>query len=302
MSNKADTTGNSPIWATIGKLGAFVSLVIAIFTLYAQLNPDKANVTATCQVVDVISRPKQAQDSNIPPVANSPQARNGGKSTKEPVEENTLATKRPLAAQLLEGLFSTTPQFFLQCEVGNKGRQEAKDVVIDLPVEPKAATGNGRLLSLADPAEKSISLGTLRPNGKLDVVVWFESYAGFSARREDTYSLSFSGGVGSVQLMHPTYGWIASVAGFLEFVSLNPFILLFAIAPLAVTALPVLGRAFVPKEGLNLKEKSLVNSTLQSETTAAADSAPELVAPTRTSVPRLSDPEPSARMKEDWRD
>ena len=57
MNKDSVLENNSQIWATIGKIGAFLSVIIALITIYSQLYPDKAEINATCNVVDVLLPP-----------------------------------------------------------------------------------------------------------------------------------------------------------------------------------------------------------------------------------------------------
>lgn len=301
MSMNTETLDSNPIWAAIGKVGAFVTLIIALLSLYAQLNPDKANVYATCQVLDVLIRPKEPQTSAfsaaVTPV--SPKELGGRTATGAPTKPgavDTSSTKTREATEILEEMQLRAPQLALQCEIANKGRQEAKDIVIDIPVGAKAARANGKLLLHPDLSEKSIALGTLRPNGKLALIVWFESYAIYVAQREESYSLSFSGGVGSVQLSHPTYGWIASVAGFLEFLAKNPFYLLILITPLAINVLPVIGKLFVRKTQPTISEEIALNQDKRNLSPSGQNEIVQVV------IPRSNGATPESEAKSNWRD
>ncbi len=251
MNKDSVLENNSQIWATIGKIGAFLSVIIALITIYSQLYPDKAEINATCNVVDVLLPPSVLIDllsekdkKNLKQIEKGKKPNETNKQKNDSIEDLDYP---------LRYLRSGIPQTALQCEVTNKGSQEAKEVVLDLPFKPTFATTNDKPIANNESSEKSITIGTIRPKAKAKIIAWFNAYLIYDATKESGYVISYSGGTGSLQIMKPTYGWIATIARVLEFLTNNP-LLIFTV--LMLVFMPSIFSA-LDKKSLQMKKKKI---------------------------------------------
>jgi hypothetical protein len=193
MNNKTDDDrseiAKDKVWANIGKLSAVVSLLIALITLFGFLNPDKAKIEARCQFYEI---PKRAETSLV----------------------NPNDSVNPLYKDLLSEYKN---DFVLRCVISNSGKQEASDVVLDLPYEPTFAKLGEKSLTLAKMPGKSINIGILRPKTNVNLSVWFESYTDYS-----TYFNTC--GIGEIMFPTFSYGINGKIAKFLNLIVENPIL------------------------------------------------------------------------------
>jgi hypothetical protein len=219
----SENATGSPIWATIGKLGAFVSLVIALVTLYGQINPEKADVLAICKSEAVLVRPgmKLVSVEQLNKLSNP----------KKPPSKVKVLTNLNVfdIDDIVNG--PIRPETAFSCNVSNVGRQEAKDLVLDLPFVPRAARVGGKEVPKEAISEKSVNIGMLRPGVKTTIVVWGATLW-YDEEGQSNYSLSYSGGVGKLMLPVLAYGWKASLVQFLNNVTRSPLTLVFVLLPL----------------------------------------------------------------------
>lgn len=228
------TTGS--IWANVGKLSAFVTLIIAIFTLHSQIYPDKANIEAKCQLIDIPKRPKSVSEPKTtwPDIFLSDEPRIGNKKAKKAPSPHVQKENKDLVIEKkrIEEIFlELDPDAVLRCEVSNSGKQEAKDVVLDLPFEPRAVTFEDKTISNVQVPGRLANVGVIRPNTKTLLTVWGKSST-YKMQDKESYSISFAGGVGKVMFPTLAYGVVGKITSYLNLFSRDPFSLFLIAGPL----------------------------------------------------------------------
>lgn len=275
MKNYSSQVHENRVWATIGKLGVFVSLVGALFTLYGQVNPDRARVIATCRVNEIFTRPSVVRSTDSQP---SLEARKSVGGVPPMPLEASLGLKIAPGDIVLENFRLRNPQIALQCDVVNTGRQEAKEVVFDFPFFVDAARADRETIALQNISKQSISIGSLRPNAKIDLIVWADTAVKYFAEREDGYSLSFSGGIGTVRLPQLAFGWVASVVLVINYLVKNTALMVFLVVFLLLMTSSFFTSFRMGRKKIDFEVHSdSSNSTSGSnpDTTAAAGNSPK---------------------------
>lgn len=280
------TTGS--IWASVGKLSAFVTLIIAIFTLHGQIYPDKANVEAKCQLIEIPKRPKSvsAPTDLWPNIRRSDESSMGSKKAEKPSPPNVqkngkdiVIDKKTIDEIFPELLLELDPDAVLRCEVSNSGKQEAKDVVLDLPFEPKAVTFEDKAISNVQVPGRLANIGVIRPNTKTVLTVWGKSST-YKMQDKESYSISFTGGVGKVMFPTLAYGVVGKVTSYLNQFSRDPFSLFLALGPLLFFVAFLFYQAY----GKTKKELNEPTTISAKKNTDEEMSSPPMAAPSRSSA------------------
>lgn len=223
----------------IGKVGVVLSLILAAFALNGQINPDKPKIKAICNLLRIPERPAVPVVPSEPVAPSVPeQGKVGDKKQRNatPVDSAKLALGKKIDATFSETVsIFTIPPIVLTCDISNRGSQEAKDVVLDLPFVAKVAKFADKLLPSTQLSDKSVSLGVIRPNARVSLFVWGESLS-YSLESEDNYSISYAGGVGAFLLPTTSYGITGKVARFLDQLLREPIIALLFLLPFMLIA------------------------------------------------------------------
>lgn len=246
MTKNVAAPSTSPVWGAIGKIGVFISVLLGLFALYALLNPDKPRVKATCNVIEIPVRPDESPTPPVAPPPSEPLSKKSSDKEKPSDRKANDATtvsgaKQDTTIQGSDITFHTVnfvsfPPIVLSCDISNAGTQEAKDVVLDLPFEAKTAKLGDRVLPQTQLLDKSVSLGVIRPNAKVNLLVWGESFS-YKIRTGENYSISYTGGVGTVLFPTLSYGVIGTIAQFLDLLARTPALQILLFAPICLVGL-----------------------------------------------------------------
>lgn len=212
----------SSLWATIGKVGVVVGLFYSGFQLEEKINPDKARLAGKCHI-----------QNSMP---DSPITR--AEKAKREKDAQAKATKGGQSVVTTAFVTFLGGPLMVQCEVFNSGKQEAKDIVLDLPFEPNSVDVDGEAVHPAGIKGRAVNVGAIRPQKLVVIRMWGDGVNSWPTNN-GSYTISHSAGVGKLSFPVQVYGVAASIATFTDATLSNPilFFLLILIPILIVVYL-----------------------------------------------------------------
>lgn len=123
--------------------------------------------------------------------------------------------------------YSSNFRSSITCEISNIGSKNAVNVEFYLPELAQSVVINK--VNSGKRGEKKVELGTLKPNLKTELTLWFEWSQVFI---EDNYQISYDDGVGKVRFSQPVFG---TLAGILK-LPWQPWIYLFAVLIITIVS------------------------------------------------------------------
>ena len=177
------------VWATVGKIGALLGVLIALFTLGKSIWPSGPKIVAHCQAVHGALPPPSIMLANLelstdPLLASS--RIEDALSKMQPTSKLTDLERTAIATAIVALLSrpdskivddTEAPSDLLQCEITNNGDEPAREVMIDLPDVPSIAMLDRANLPLTN-GQRSVSLGIIRPGTNFNLRFWFSDFWG----------------------------------------------------------------------------------------------------------------------------
>ena len=238
------------VWASVGKIGTLVGLLIGLFTLAKLLWAPGARIAADCQIVGSAVPPPSVMLGQFPSriqAALSPKSIEAALSGTH-LTSNWTAAQRAEAAEVVRAYLyvpglAKVDDFgaasdLLQCGITNSGGEPAHEVVFDLATTPSIVMVNSTNLPLTE-GQRSVPLGVVRPSVDIDLRVWFPIGQVWG---QDQFQISHQTGVGKVALLDLRRGFPGPVARFVIFWGQLP---LWSTGPVAIVLVLLIIRVWL---------------------------------------------------------
>lgn len=266
-------------WATIGKIGVVIAILVGLANLYSFLRPDAPDLECSCDAAELqlplAFEPLREELSKIRMVTteyeikqrltaagvNSPDVAEAAKN----FAADLAATIQKSQMSAFEKAFDKK-RAFVECQLLNAGTREAKDVVFKMPFEIGYAQVVGSVAATNQFEKEVIKLGSVKPGVKLTIRAWSESYAAppFEA---DQFLLTYEDGSAKVRVPKQAYGAAAAAAELVEFLTWSPLFFVFVLLLLAllIVAITTTSRENIARR-IVLAERRAVERHIKSAT------------------------------------
>lgn len=217
--------GSQKLWATLGKIGVVVGILVGFVKLVEVLKPSGPKLVAYCEYSSYKPSPVLLGGSDS--LRRTIASEGFLETIKSQFKSDESQISKVHLRNLISDFLKKNMEFLSECceyrsqvivKISNKGDRVAENVVIDIPISGTFRQSSSDIKSVVSKFENVVNVGAIRPGNSVVIELW-------SSDRFDNYliestHLTHSLGVG--ELCFPTLAY-----GIPAFVARNLWILLF---------------------------------------------------------------------------